>query len=64
MPMLSTVGLECRLAVVGCTSTIYDLSRVLEVVVDQCCRLEDVFLSLFPLNPACCEGLLLKTRLL
>ena len=43
MPVCFVVGLECRLTVVGCTSTVYDLHRVFEVVDGRCCMLEDTF---------------------
>ena len=43
MLVRSGMGLECRLAVVGHSSTVFDLRRVVEVVSDQCCMLEDMF---------------------
>ena len=38
----SAVGLDCRLVVLGHTSTVLDLCRVVEVVADGCCMLEDI----------------------
>ena len=43
MPMRFATGLECKIVVAGCTSTVFDLCRVVGVVTDWCCMLEDMF---------------------
>ena len=43
MPARSSVGLECKLAVASArqTTTVFDLRRVVDVVVDHC-KIEDM----------------------
>ena len=64
MPMRFAVGLECRIVVVGCTSTILNLHTSVDVVANQWCMLEECLIAIPPNIYVCYKGLLLKRGLL